>query len=405
MRPLFFADHQPFWYETLRSFGHIAYGGADFGEVAVTAERITTGDYDSWYEQWTRTADTVAAGAERALAAGHAVTARDGYLRASNYYRTAEFFLHANPAEPRMAAAHDRAVACFTSAAPLLDIPAEPVRIPYEGTELPGYFYRARTGPNPGPAVVMHNGFDGSAEEMHFVAAAGLAERGYHVLSFDGPGQPGPMHAEGLLLRPDWEKVVSRVLDHLLTRAEVDGARIALLGNSMGGLLAPRAAAFEPRLAALVALDGVQDMSARVVDMFGGDRTRTAAMLRASAAPDIDAAIAEAAAADPTMRWAIEHGMWVTGTTSPRAYLAAMLDYRVDDDIAGRITCPTLVCAADDDHFFRGQPEALHDRLRCPKTLLRFTDELGAGAHCHAGAQRHALGRVGDWLDHVLHTH
>ncbi|MFC7643421.1 hypothetical protein ACFQX6_23300 [Streptosporangium lutulentum] len=64
---------------------------------------------------------------------------------------------------------------------------------------------------------MMHNGFDGSAEEMHFVGAAALVERGYHVLTFDGPGQPGPMHREGLVFRPDWENVVGPVLDHLLT--------------------------------------------------------------------------------------------------------------------------------------------------------------------------------------------
>lgn len=78
-------------------------------------------------------------------------------------------------------------------------------------------------------------------------------ERGYHVLTFDGPGQPAALHLDGLVFRPDWENVVSPVLDWLLARPEVDPARVSLLGVSMDGLLAPHAAAFEHRLAAYVA--------------------------------------------------------------------------------------------------------------------------------------------------------
>ncbi|WP_234351323.1 hypothetical protein [Streptomyces sp. H021] len=49
MKPLLFPNNVQFWYETLRSMSHIAYGGADFGEVVSTGERITEGDYDSWF--------------------------------------------------------------------------------------------------------------------------------------------------------------------------------------------------------------------------------------------------------------------------------------------------------------------------------------------------------------------
>jgi len=71
-----------------------------------------------------------------------------------------------------------------------LDPRIEPVQIPFEGTTLPGYFYRGN-GAGARPTVVIHGGFDGTAEENHFFGAAAFAERGYHVLSFDGPGQPG----------------------------------------------------------------------------------------------------------------------------------------------------------------------------------------------------------------------
>ena len=67
-----------------------------------------------------------------------------------------------------------------------------------------------------------------------------------------------------------------------------------------------------------------------------------------------------------------------------------------------RIACPTLVCDAEDDLFFDGQPQQLFDHLTCPRTLLRFTTAEGAGAHCHNGAQRLAFARIYDWLDDVL---
>ncbi|WP_326826103.1 alpha/beta hydrolase family protein [Streptosporangium sp. NBC_01756] len=382
MQPIVFGNDPTFWYETLRSFGHIAYGGADFGEVLVTAQRIEEGDYDSWHDEWRRIADLVATEAERSSSP---ISRRDGFLRASNYYRSAEFFLHGNPDDPRIHDSHARSVACFRKALPGV----QAVQIPYKNTTLPGYHYDCggdRT-------VVMHNGFDGSAEEMHFVAAAALAERGFNVLSFDGPGQPGPMHRESLTFRPDWENVIGPVLDWL------QADRVALLGNSMGGLLAPRAAAFEPRIQALVALDGVYDMSLVLLDHFGGDRELAARLLRAESAPEIDVLFEQLMATDPGVRWACTHGMWVTGTSTPRSYFADMLDYHLGDGVAERITCPTLVCSAPGDLFFQGQPELLYEHLTCPKTFLEFGADLGSDAHCQAGAQRLAMARIADWLE------
>lgn len=286
MTPLLFNDDPQFWYETQRALGHAAYGGADIGEVISTAQRIVAGDYDSWHDQWSATAERVAAEAQRSLAGGHRVSARDGLLRASNYYRSAEFFLHGTPDDPRIDEAHFTSVECFRAAAGLFDPPVEPVLIPYERTVLHGYLYRAADA-GPGerrPTMVLHNGFDGTAEEMHFNGAVAGAERGYHVLTFDGPGQPAARHRDGLVFRPDWENVIGPVLNWLLTRPEVDPTRVGLLGLSMGGLLAPRAAAYEHRLAACVAVDGVYDLGQVSTTNFPGSRSETVALLRADSA-------------------------------------------------------------------------------------------------------------------------
>ncbi|MCV7228085.1 alpha/beta hydrolase family protein [Mycolicibacterium komossense] len=402
MQPVLFPDDTSFWFETLRVLGATPYGGADIGEVLTTAQAITAGDYDGWYDQWLDTADRIAGEAEKAYAARYLVSARDGLLRASNYYRSADFYLHGNPDDPRIAHSYTRARDCFRAAAALFDPPVEPVEIPYEDTVLHGYFYPAvrRDGDTgPSPTIIMHSGFDGTCEEMHFMGAAAGQERGYNVVTFDGPGQPAALHFSRLVFRTDWEHVVTPVLDWVLDRPGVDPDKIALFGASMGGLLAPRAAAYEHRLAACIAFDGVYDMGLTVTRSMPGSRAEVEAVLRAESAPEVDAMIDQLMASDPNIRWAATHGQYVMGVDSPRAFFASYLDYTLAGGIAEQITCPTLVCEAASDIFFDGQPQLLFDHLTCPKAMLRFTEAEGAGAHCQAGAGRLAFARIYDWLD------
>ena len=89
-------------FQLMRALGDTAYGQADIGECLSTAERITEGDVNSWYEEWYATAERVRGIAEESLTAGHAVSAREAYLRASTYYAMAEFYLHGDPTDPRI---------------------------------------------------------------------------------------------------------------------------------------------------------------------------------------------------------------------------------------------------------------------------------------------------------------
>jgi alpha-beta hydrolase superfamily lysophospholipase len=396
VKQLMFAGDPQFWFETLRLFGHAAYGGSDFGEVVAAASTVTAGDYDSWHDAYRAAADRLYAEA----AGASPVTARDLLLRASTYYFAAEFFLHGDPGDPRIAAAYGRSVECFRRAAV-----AEPVEIPYDGTVLRGYFYRA-PGAGPKPVLLMHNGFDGSAEELHFLGAAAGAERGYHVLTFDGPGQPSAVRREGLVFRPDWEHVVTPVVDFARGLAGVDRERIALLGVSLGGMLAPRAAAFEPRLAAVIAVDGVYDAGTAVTSLLPWSREEIVRRANAERDDELDAALAAGRRASPTLRWAYDHGRYVLGASTDREFVAKYLGYTLAGGIAEKITCPALICEAADDLFFGGaaetEPRRLYEHVKAPKTLLTFTAEEGADAHCHVGAQRLATGRIYDWLDRTL---
>src|SRR6516162_8006650 len=400
--PLLFPDDLQFWYETLRWLGLAAYGGADFGEVVTTARRISAGLYDSWYEQWAATAERVEAEARGQLAAGHQVSGHDGLLRAATYWRSAEFFTRDRDPDPRGWAAYEASVRCFVGAAALMSPAVAPVTIPFEGTALNGYLYQP---PGGGPAAtcVMHGGFDSTAEEWHHVGALAARQRGYTVITFDGPGHPGPHYRDGLVFRPNWETVVSPVIDWAAARPEVDPARIALFGLSMGGGLAPRAAAFEPRLAALVCIDGIYDIGQAYTERLGlgADTERR---LTAGTDPEFDAALAKLMHTSSKVRWACRQGMWSFGVATPRAYLAASLAYTLRGGIAEKITCPVFAGRAESDFQFLGQPEELMEHLTAPATLASFTDAEGAGAHCQVGAQRLLCARMLDWLDETLGT-
>ena len=198
-----------FAFEFVRNLGFTYYGGADLGEMMATAGKIKEGDFESWFTEWDKVGRRVLSRADAGLAAGHLESAREGYLRASTYFRTAEFYLHGNPADPRILSESRASQKAYAEAARLAGPTWEPVRIPYEGTTLPGYFYKVDNSGKPRPTLIFHGGFDSSVEELFFFGGAAAVRRGYNCLTFDGPGQGAPMREQKLLFRYDWEAVVT----------------------------------------------------------------------------------------------------------------------------------------------------------------------------------------------------
>ena len=151
---------------------------------------------------------------------------------------------------------------CWLKSIALFDPPIEQVSIPYEGTALRGFYFRGKSTKERRPLLILNNGSDGSALDMWMWGAAGATARGYDCLTFDGPGQGYALWKQGLYFRPDWEKVITPVVDFALSRAGVDPKRIALQGISQGGYWVPRAVAFEKRIAAAIADPGVGEYGA-----------------------------------------------------------------------------------------------------------------------------------------------
>src|SRR5260370_21174270 len=259
----FLSDDDTFAFETVRTAGLALYGGADLGEVLGTASAITDGDEASWHRAWKATAQRLHDTGEKAQAAGHRVSAREALLRASNYYRTAADFLLDEPAtDPEMmvlsAGQHDT----FAAAAALFDTPVQAVSIPYEGTTLPAYLFLVDGSGAARPTIVYNSGYDSTREESSFAIAAAALRRAYNVLAFAGPGQGAVLREQKLVMRPDWEAVITPVVDYALTRGEIAADKIVLFGYSLGGYLLARAAAFQHRVAALILDDGIHDFHA-----------------------------------------------------------------------------------------------------------------------------------------------
>lgn len=389
-----------FSFQLLRTLGHAINGGSDIGECVSTACRIKDGDFRSWHDEWLVTARRVHDIADCCLAKGHKVSAREAYFRASEYYRTAEFFLHGTPADPEINILWDLACDCFDRAIKLLPAPVETLEIPYESTTIPAYYFKVDGGDSPRPVFIYNTGFDGTAAESYFEYGAAALARGYNYLAFEGPGQGRAIHKQNLYFRHDWEKVTTPVVDHLLSRKDVDPKKLALIGVSTGGYLSPRAVAFEHRIAACIANGGVFDMFEPNVTRSGAKLEEIMEFLHKDPA-GYDAAVAEGMKGDAYLKWANQHGMWVFGVGRPSEFALKMMKFNLRDCV-DKIKCHMLVVDSEADHAFPGQARKLFDALKCPKDFMLFTVEEGAELHCQIGMWRLATQRIFDWLDGVF---
>jgi alpha-beta hydrolase superfamily lysophospholipase len=244
--------------------------------------------------------------------------------------------------------------------------------------------------------VVLTGGYDGTCEELYFFNGAAALARGYNVLAFDGPGQGAALLQQGLVLRPDWEAVVTPVVDYALTRPEVDPERIALIGLSLGAHLAPRAASAEHRIAALVADCGAFDLNAALLARLPGPLAAGYADGKRSARLALGA-ILSGLARKPTAGWALRRGQLVHGTRSALAYADSLADYTLAGR-ADKITCPTWVGNAENDQIGASAPD-LVAALTVEHEFVRFTTAEGAGDHCEQGARALYHARSFGWLD------
>jgi hypothetical protein len=379
----------------------IAAEAADIGEALATAARTTAGDYDSWFTQWSTTAAAAQSLADEAHGRGHLVTARKGYLRASEYWRQSFFFIRHDLDDERLQHAWRQHRHAFRSALPLLDYHTVSTEIPFDGVTMTGYLIRPADDDVPRPTVVAPCGFDSTAEAGYGATGYMALPRGYNFFVFEGPGQGGMLFEHRRTFRPDFEVPFGAAFEWLLAQDGVDPGAVAVIGRSFGGYLGPRAAAFEPRVAALVADPGQYDFASRLGLLAKGlgASSHEDFLARLSAAdPDLDAQLQGAIDGPRNLEW-YGSRMAAMGGTSVGDFIRHQLTFTLDG-VAADIRCPTLVTEGEGD--FASQSALLYDQLRCDKELKQFTEAQGAGGHCEGLGATLFEGFVFDWLDQVL---
>ncbi len=363
--------------------------GSDVDAVLETAYRIIDGDADSWVLEWVWTAGATWAAANAADSSGRAATAANLYLQAAGYYAAALAQAAGSTERNRIPELWQRQRTCWERAVGGIPAAGRFIEIPYEGTSLPGYFFAA-----PGstglrrPLVIMQNGAHLSTSSMWGLGGAAAAQRGYHWLTFDGPGQQAALFDRRLFFRPDWAAVLGPVLDAVIQLPEVNPARIAAVGFGQGGFWLPQALAHDHRLAAAAVFPGVTDVASAWTAALTPSLAR---MLADGESTEFDRRIRadllfDRRAAGRLYWHALPYGL---AAATPSRVFAEVARYRLTDE-PSRITTPLLIADRGGGRWPE-QARLLHEQTSAETVLIR-ADESGESRDR----------QLFDWLEAVL---
>lgn len=394
-----------FWEEVgMRAVGLTGYGGAELGECIAAVAAVGDGGVDEWHDAWNSLAQRLDDEGRMAANQGRPASARDALFRASTYYRTSYVPLFGAPVDERLRISFEAECAAFAAAAEFsaqVDIAPtiRPLEVPFGEASLPGYLSTVDDSGRARPTTLQVNGYDSNVHEMYFSHAPAANARGYNWIGVDGPGQGRNLIRDGITLRPDWENVVGPILDAIEVLDEVDRERIILVGWSLGGFLAPRAAAFHSsRLAALIADPGLFDQRDNVINRLplSDDQKRRFPDVDPSSLDEMESWL-RSDQADPLLRWRlIQRGLWVNGARNLFEYFSQMVELRLSD-VVGEITCPTLATMAEADPLSAAAPRLI-EAIPAPGEVIEFTAAEGASGHCEGLNRRLYHERVFDWI-------
>jgi Prolyl oligopeptidase family len=387
-------------FQMLFALAAAGYGAAETGEVLTTFDRIhSRGDTcAAVFDEFLALGRSLRARGERELAAGRTVSARGSYLRAAMYLDQALFFTlaSAQPTRRHEAAIYREMESTWAHAAALFRPRFEPVRIPYGRSHLPGWLL-SPGGSARRPTVILNNGSDAQNVDMFVYGGAAALERGWNALIFEGPGQGANLFLHNRPFVPDWEHVVTPVVDWLRAQPGVDRRRISIVGQSFGGYLVARAAAFEHRLAAVVPDPGVVDafktwsasLPPALLDLlYQGQRKEFNAIWN-----EVPGELPE------SERFGIAKRAEIYGQGDGYEKLQLARKFKLTRALARRIEAPVAALSPELEQFFPGQAETLYGWLHERKALLRFTVAEGAQYHCEPMAPQLRNERVFDWLE------
>ncbi|MFD4138813.1 alpha/beta hydrolase family protein [Streptomyces sp. NPDC058572] len=394
----------------LLALGGSGSGAGEVGEVLTAVNAINKAGLSAqtYVETFRKLGDQLLEAPEGGGKPGDQTT-RFRALRAAQYYGQALFFVLGSDDPGSEEQLYKDGRGAWDTFCDRCDPVPVKAKVPYGSTPLPVWFFRPDESTTRRPTVILTNGSDGQNVDMWTYGVQAALDRGWNALVYDGPGQGQLLFVDQVVFTPTWEKVVAPLVDWLTARPDVDKDKIGLTGLSMAGDLAPRAAAFEDRIAALVAMPGCLSpwlgFPPELREILTPSKTETNNIWNKEVVPELPPSVAATLKkrfepfSVPAMLAARE-GKMFTDFYTP-AKLVASLDIT---SVVGRIKMPTLVLDYDYEQFYPGQPREMFDKLTAPKDYVKLTTAEGAQLHCSPMAPQLHCEVVFDWLQETLGT-
>ena len=353
-------------------------GGLDIGQAHYIASTITDGDADSWIHAFENYGDSQNALADTWKQRGWKLNAGEARLKAFASYRSAWQFAAPGETFAALYAKHKRA---FAAAMAELEMPATFFAAAYAGKQLPGVYFQ-----NPkkdAPVVLVIGGADTCFEDLFLTCGRSLLSRGYSVALADLPGQ-GINQASGLYWEAEAEKPIASVIDVLVDRFGAQPGRIALMGLSLGGFFAARAAGHEKRIAAVMASTPFPDPA----HLFA------LSVKHAMAAPGTPSVAATRS---------YQSSLWKAGAKTPEEFIARTAGMKAD---ASLVTLPFLsILGAGDSPVFAAQAKAWHRDIPSKrKTFVLLDAQTGADGHVQVNNRLRLVQECAGWLGEIFAT-
>lgn len=357
----------------------VMWDGGDLEEVKAAGPTIKTS------EDWK----------EKLIALGDLAVSEGRTENAIGYYRMSEFFMY--DGDPDKKRYYIKATEMFYDFYKDIFASGEVERyfVPYEDIELPVMVARAKGEEK--DVILLHGGNDSYFEELFFPMLY-LAENGFTTYLFEGPGQGGVMRVQGKHFTHEWERPVKAILDYFKL------SDVTICGASLGGMLAPRAAAFEKRISRVIAWSIFPNF--RDVVLSPSSPSEEKAMKLAKWLIDhnfnwiINAIFNTKAKTDEMIRWGLEHGKYAYGARDAFEYAKKLEQFQIMD-VADKITQDILIVGANKDHFIPYTmigPEINAMKNVSSLTFRLFTDKEDACNHCNCGNVKLTFDTFMDWI-------
>lgn len=338
-------------YQVNRALTQAHYGGGEFAEILEVASNIDPKDRSTINKAWLDMGNPVFDLAEEFENNGNFVSARRTYLRAFNYLRSAEFFMKLG--DDQKLETYKKAREAFVRAIKYFDEKVVTVDVPFEGSSLPGYLIKP-VGVEKPPVIVFFGGLDSLAEELYFGIGTHLMERGVALLAVDGPGQGAALRLNHIHSRYDFNVAGTAVYDYCLEHLadEIDTDRIGVGAVSMGGYMAARCAAFEPRFKVCMIFSAVWSY----YEVWAG---------RPDTHPLADI---------------VQHIMGVDSMADARKKLEG---FTLENGVAEKISCPTYILhGGGDKQNFVSHAIRTAEHLTCEHVLEIIPEDERGAQHC-----------------------